>query len=48
MDNQTRAWDYVQKTIVENNKISHAYLIETNNSNDSLDFVKEMIKVIIS
>lgn len=48
MDNQTRAWDYVQKTIVENNKISHAYLIETNNSNDSLDFVKEMIKLILS
>lgn len=47
MDSQTRAWDYVRKAIVENNKISHAYLIETNNSNDSLDFVKEMIKLML-
>ena len=44
---QEKACTFIEKTIKENKKISHAYFIETNGYKNYLDFVKYMIKLIL-
>ncbi len=44
---QEKACAFIEKTIKENQKISHAYFIETNGYKNYLDFVKYMIKLIL-
>ena len=44
---QEKACAFIEKTIKENKKISHAYFIETNGYKNYLDFVKYMIKLIL-
>ncbi len=44
---QEKVCNFLEKTIKENKKISHAYLIETNGYNNYLDFIKYMIKLIL-
>lgn len=45
---QETAYQFIEKTININHKLSHAYLIETNGYADYMHFVKDMIKMILS
>ena len=47
-EEQKQAFEYINKTITKNKKISHAYLIETNNYDKYFKFIKEFIKILLS
>lgn len=46
MDNQVLAYKIINSSLI-NNRLSHAYLIETNGCDDAYDFVKSFVKAII-
>ena len=46
-DEQKKACSFIEKTIKENKKISHAYLIETNDYYNYNNFIKYLIKSIL-
>ncbi len=45
---QKKLIDFVNKTILQNKKISHAYLIETNGYSDYMSFIKYFLKIILN
>lgn len=45
--NQKKFYDYVEESIIHNQKISHAYLIEVSNLSNYMEFVNEFIKVLL-
>lgn len=45
---QAKAYEYIDTVIFKNKKLSHAYLIETNNYGESDIFIKDMLKKILS
>ena len=47
IEEQEKAYDYINQTIVNNKKISHAYLIEKNGYDNYLYFIKTMIILIL-
>lgn len=46
MDNQVLAYKIINSSLI-NNRLSHAYLIETNGCDDAYNFVKSFVKAII-
>ncbi|MCI8346367.1 MAG: hypothetical protein HFJ12_00270 [Bacilli bacterium] len=44
---QKKFYDYIEKSIINNKKISHAYLIEIANLSNYMEFVNEFIKILL-
>ena len=47
-EEQRDIFKYIDKTIIINKKISHAYLIETNNYDQHTTFIKEFLKILLT
>ena len=48
MQLQEKFYDYIESSIIKNNKLSHAYLIEINNNTNYMNIIKDFIYIILS
>ena len=47
-EEQKHIFEYIDKTISKNKKVSHAYLIETNGYEKGIEFIKEFLKILLN
>lgn len=44
---QFKFYDYIEKSIINNKKISHAYLIEVSNLSNYMEYIKDFVKILL-